>query len=266
MIDAKSEGPTTIIALQDITARKQAERELLALNQELEQYAYVVSHDLKAPLRAIHNYTDFIREDLDGQELTNEVRQYLDGLGKAVSQGEDLVEDLLALSRIGNLPGPVSEVDLAELVDEVAKGLDFGPQDRIEASGLPVVRGDVTLLRQIIQNIVSNGLKFNTSNPKVLAVQWRDHGSGGEVTFTDNGIGMEEQYFEQVFRLFQRLHTESEYEGTGVGLAIVKKAAERIGASVSLSSTPGQGSTFGIFFPEKLIAGRSAPATKRRTA
>lgn len=266
MIDAGSGDPTTIIVVQDITERKQAERELLALNQELEQYAYVVSHDLKAPLRAIHNYTDFLREELDGQALTAEVRQYLDGLGKAVVQGEDLVEDIMALSRIGNTPGPVAEVDLEELVDEVAKGLGFGPGDRIEIGGLPMVRADVTLLRQIIQNIVSNGIKFNTSNPKVIAVQWRDHGSGGEVTFTDNGIGIEEQYFEQVFRLFQRLHTDSEYEGTGVGLAIVKKAVERIGASLSLSSAPGQGSTFSIFLPESLISARPAPAAQRRTA
>jgi len=252
--------------MQDITASKQAERELRALNEELEQYAYVVSHDLKAPLRAIHNYADFIREDLDERLLSDDLRLYLNGLAKAVDQGEKLVEDLLALARIGRSAGKTEVVELTDLVPEVASGLAFSPEDELRIGQLPRVRADVTLLRQIIQNLISNGLKFNNSSPKVISVRWNDHGSGGELTFTDNGIGMEEQYYGQVFRLFQRLHTESEYEGTGVGLAIVKKAVEMIGASITLSSTPGQGSTFKIILPESLIAGKPATTAQRQNA
>jgi len=266
MIGKELPDQTTIIAMQDITASKQAERELRALNEELEQYAYVVSHDLKAPLRAIHNYADFIREDLDERLLSDDLRLYLNGLAKAVDQGEKLVEDLLALARIGRSAGKTEVVELTDLVPEVASGLAFSPEDELRIGQLPRVRADVTLLRQIIQNLISNGLKFNNSSPKVISVRWNDHGSGGELTFTDNGIGMEEQYYGQVFRLFQRLHTESEYEGTGVGLAIVKKAVEMIGASITLSSTPGQGSTFKIILPESLIAGKPATTAQRQNA
>ncbi|MCK4738728.1 MAG: hypothetical protein KAT46_02150 [Deltaproteobacteria bacterium] len=223
-------------------------KELIEANEELSQYAYVVSHDLKSPLRAIHNYADFLREDLE-DKLEAEQLEYLDGLGKAVLQSEELVGDLLEYSRIGKNNAKFEDIGLENFIKSIGETIGGGSGEGVNlrfTAKLPIVRAEPVLLRQIFTNLLMNALKFNTSDEKVIEVGVVncDDDVGCEVFVRDNGIGIDAKYHSRIFRVFQRLHTQNEYEGTGVGLAIVKKAAEKCGGSVRVESSPSKGSTF----------------------
>lgn len=249
-----------VVLIQDLTDIKRTQKalekahgqlenkaiELQKANEELNQYAYVVSHDLKSPLRAIHNYADFIREDLGEQDLSDDIKLYLDGLGKAVKQSEALVEDLLELSRIGRKYKGVEVLDLGVVFSNVMDSLHLAPDVEIRTPKTwPNVVANTVLLRQALANVLTNGLKFNESEMKEIVVEWRDIDEHKvDLYIQDNGIGIEEKYLPQIFKVFQRLHTSSEYEGTGIGLAIVKKAMEAMQGDVRAESTSGKGSTF----------------------
>ena len=252
----------------DITARKRAEQqlqqraaELEEANAELSQYAYVVSHDLKTPLRAVHNYADFLREDLEAT-LDGDQKVYLDGLGRAVQEAEELVEDLLELSRVGRRGIPIETVDVGAFLRKLLAILSL-PADVeiVMADDWPTMEVEPVLLGQIFQNLIGNAVKFNTSPHKRVELGWRPatpdltgfpkpvRSQWYEFSVRDNGIGIDPRYHEQIFRVFERLHTKEEYEGTGVGLAIVKKAASKLGGSVRVESIPGEGSTFFVMVP-----------------
>ena len=218
---------------------------LQAANEELSQYAYAVSHDLKAPLRAIHNYSDFLREDLE-DALGDEQKMYLDSLNQAVHQGEELVGDLLEFSRVGNETDPVESIDLAPFFRELVSSLRLSEDAEITIQNhIPTVETTPTLLRQIFQNLIRNAVKFNRSEPKRVEIGCHPMGENTmEIYVRDNGIGIDSRHFEQIFRVFQRLHTRDEYGGSGLGLAIVKKAAGKIRGTVRVESELGQGSTF----------------------
>jgi PAS domain S-box-containing protein len=250
----------------DITEQKQTEKaleekrralsekllELEQINRELSEYAYAVSHDLKAPLRAVRNYADFLIEDLEG-ELSGDQKTYLEGMKKALSQGDELIQALLNFSSIGQSPEASEEVDLKELICEVYELATLPEEASVEVrSGCPPLFADRTLLKQILLNLISNGIKFNNSNVRKVEIWCRPALDGRvELLVKDNGIGIGERYQEQIFRMFQRLHSTKDYEGTGIGLAIVRKAAGRMGGSVRLESTPGAGSTFIVNLPGK---------------
>ena len=225
--------------------------DLEAANEELSQYASVVSHDLKAPLRAIRNYTDFLGEDLDAA-LDGDQKIYFDGLKRAVLQGEELVEDLLELSQVGRQSGPTQTVDIGVFVLEVIASLGLSPDvEVVMGNDWPTIDTDSTLLRQIFQNLIKNAVKFNHSPRKRIEIGWRPVGEKHyELFVRDNGIGIEPRYHEQIFRVFHRLHTSKEYPGTGLGLAIVKKAASKLHGSVRLESEFGEGSTFFVALPK----------------
>ena len=254
----------------DITHRKQSEEsvhlahlqmarqlsETERINEELSQYAYAVSHDLKDPLRAIRNYADFLFEDL-ADTLSGVQKKYLEGMQKAVLQGEQLIGDLLDLSRIGALVLEHETADVPGLVDEIQALLGAPPDvDFAVDPEWPLFHADRTLLKQILQNLISNAIKFNRRTPKKIAIGWQPApGDCIELFVRDNGIGIAPPYREQIFRIFQRLHTPREYEGTGIGLAIVRKAAYRLGGSVRLESDPQTGTTFFVLLPREM--GRS---------
>jgi PAS domain S-box-containing protein len=252
----------------EITERKRAEdslrlvlkdlaikaADLASVNEDLSQFAYVVSHDIKAPLRAIHNYADFLREDLE-TTLEGDQRDYLDGMSRAVKQAEELVEDLLEFSRVGRQDTTLTEVNLGaflrELIDSFSLPADV--EVRIEKEW-PTISVGLVLLRQIFQNLILNGIKFNHSSPKILELGWRPAEEDKyEVFIRDNGIGIDPRYHDQIFRIFQRLHTNREFEGTGIGLAIVKKAASKLQGSIRLESKLGEGSTFFVTLPKTQI-------------
>ena len=252
-------------AFMDITDRREAEKalekskekyrrlftELSRAHEELNQFAYVVSHDLKSPLRAISNYTTFINEDMTDQELPEQVSGHLKGLNKAVAQCVQLVDDLLELSQIGRTNTDRVEIDVKNMLVEIVEGLKLPHDSTVSiANEIPYVTANPVMLRQIFTNLITNGIKFNTSEKKSIELSgWSLSDAHVEIMVRDNGIGIEGQYQQQIFKVFQRLHTKDEYEGTGIGLAIVKKSVEVMDGSIRLESTPGQGSVFFITLP-----------------
>jgi PAS domain S-box-containing protein len=271
----ESGRPTRLSGINyDITSRKKAEEtirlaqlqlsiqlaETKRVNEELSQYAYAVSHDLKGPLRAIRNYAEFLYEDMV-DTLTGEQKKYLEGLKKAVDQGDDLIRDLLNLSRIDRVPLEMEVAEVPDLVGEVRSILNLPAEVKITVdSKWPEFKIDRTLFKQILQNLISNSVKFNERNPKCIQIGWQAAPKDRiDIFVRDNGIGVEPQYREQIFRIFQRLHTDRDYEGTGIGLAIVQKAANKLGGSVRFESEPGKGSTFYVRLPrEKADRGKDA--------
>ena len=226
--------------------------ELEEANAELSQNAYAVSHDLKAPLRAMKNYSDFLREDLEGT-LDSEQKKYLDGLNRAALQGSQLVEDMLVLSRIGTGRISTVSIDAGEFLRELIASLDL-PTDVevVMENDWPTIDAEPTLLRQIFQNLINNAIKFNHSPHKRIEIGFLPAGNKRcELFVRDNGIGIEPRYHEQIFRVFRRLHTDQEYDGTGIGLSITRKAASKLNGSIRVESKPGRGSTFYVSLPRK---------------
>ncbi len=234
-------------------ARRQVEARASALemaNSELAQYGYIVSHDLRAPLRAIRNYTEFLHEDL-AESLTGEQKDYLDGMLKVCGEADALVEDLLDFSQIDRRERHDELIDVGELIRDILKTLKLSNEIEIVMENKwPVIKTSRVLLQQIFQNLSVNAVKFNASRPKRVELGFRLlAGSVCEFFVRDNGIGIDRRYHEKIFRIFERLHTGKEYEGTGIGLAIVKKSAAKLQGSVRVESDPGQGSTFFVTVP-----------------
>lgn len=264
MKDSKVELQEMVCVAKDLSERKRAEEklrlaheslskksaELEEANLELSQYTYAVSHDLKAPLRAIHNYADFLREDLEGT-LEKEQKEYLDGLGETVRQAKELVDDLLQLSRLGRKELEYEKVNLGEFLERLIASLNLPSEiEVVMGNNWPTIDTEPTLLGQILQNLITNAIKFNKSAAKQVELGYKSlEEKGYELFVRDNGIGIEPQYQKQIFRMFQRLHTTKEYEGTGIGLALVMKATSRMGGSVRVESKSGEGSTFFVTLP-----------------
>jgi len=236
---------------------RQVNRELSAkaakledANEELSQYAYAVSHDLQAPLRAINNYVSFLEEDL-GTGLEGEQKKYLDALGRAVHEADHLVQGLLDLSRIGQGGASMEQIPMGRFLRELINSMPLPAGTTITtADEWPTIDADPVLLKQIFQNLIENAVKFNDSPRISITLEWRMQSEGKfEFLVSDNGIGFEKHYQDQIFRVFERLHALNEYNGTGIGLAIVKKASAILGGTIRVESNTGQGSTFILTLP-----------------
>ena len=240
-------------SIQDIDARKRAEQGLRAYaervrrsNQELEQFAYVASHDLQEPLRSVASFCGLLQANY-ADRLDEEGRDWLHRVGAAADRMRMLVRDLLAYSRIATRASPFEQVSCNHIVDTAIANL----QAAIEESGasvtrddLPAVDGDYSQLTQLFQNLIGNGLKFRSAEqPRVhIAVESKDDRWLFRVR--DNGIGIDQELQEQVFEIFHRLHRSEDYEGTGIGLAVCRKVIRRHGGKIWVESTPNQGTTF----------------------
>lgn len=240
---------------EELEARvEQSTRDLKLANQELRELNFFISHDLKAPLRAMRNYVDFLVEDLEGQ-IEGPALEDLRHLQKAEEELQAMVDDLLAYSRLGqerNLTP--TEINVARLIGSIASQFTSRSKHRVRVEGvLPNLRAPEVLVRQVFQNLIENGLKYNTSPEPEVRVSVRPmnpEAGWWEFAIRDNGIGIDGKHHADIFRMFRRLHGSDEYVGTGIGLASVKKAVQMLGGSIRVESEPGQGSTFYVKLPE----------------
>jgi PAS domain S-box-containing protein len=252
--------------VEDITERKQEEAARREINDELTEYAYALTHNLKAPLRAVQNYTRFLYEDL-AETLEGEPRRYLEGIRIAVRQGHDQIEDLENLYRTKHHEVSIETFALQNLFDEMQAIFENRPDRQLVAArDCPELRGERFLLRQTLIELIRNGFKFNRAKVRRVTLGCRPaaQGKGLEICVQDNGIGIAPLYHEQIFRIFQRLHTEREYEGTGIGLAIVKRAVQKMGGTLGLDSEAGRGSRFRIHLPEAMVSDLGRLPSKAR--
>ena len=239
--------------VMDITDLKQAEKALRESNQELNEYAYALTHNIKAPFRAVENYTGFLLEDL-ADTLQGEPKQYLEGIKKAVTQANNQFKDLEALYHIRNYSMNGEQFEMRELLDEIESMFKASGRKVNMADRWPVFRGAKFLLRQILINLVDNAFKYNRADLKKVEVGWQKTAESGiEIFVRDNGIGIEPRYQAQIFQIFKRLHAEREFEGTGIGLAIVKRAVQNMKGTLRVESEVGRGSTFYVNLPNSIL-------------
>lgn len=268
------ERPARLEVLHDLTERIAAEAEIRELNRNLETrvaertaelesanrelaaFGYSVSHDLRAPLRAIKGFGEIIA-GRHRASLPEEARRYFDNIVEASGHMERLIDDLLAYARLGRSALTIAPVDLGKLCGEVVAAL----RDRIQAAEAtvhlpeewPALRTDRTRLSQILLNLLSNAVKYQRPDapPEIYIAATRE-GDGILLTVTDNGIGIAPAYHEKIFEVFQRLHAQEDIRGTGIGLAIVKRSVELLRGRVWVSSAPGEGARFYVWLPENL--------------
>jgi PAS domain S-box-containing protein len=223
-------------------------------NQALQDFASIASHDMKEPLRKVISFGNMLRQK-SGDSLGQSGKDYLNRMLHATERMQSLLTGLLDYSRVTTTSEPFEEIDLSDLIGEVLSDLEvriLKTGGKLNIGDLPVIQADPTQMRQLFQNLIGNALKFHKPGEKPM-VQVRsasNSDSGCQIIVEDNGIGFDEQYLERIFAPFQRLHGRSEYEGTGMGLAICKKIVERHGGSITARSEPGKGSTFLIMLPQ----------------
>ena len=259
---------------QEITERKQAEERLKATaarlersNRELQDFAYVASHDLQEPLRKVQAFGDRLKAAC-AKSLGAEGRDYLERMHAAAKRMQILIDDLLAFSRVTTKASPFEPANLDKIAREVLADLEVRLQQtggQVDLGELPAIDADPLQMRQLFQNLIGNALKFHQEGrTPVVKVRSRifPHAPGEpaarrpaeefcQIMVEDNGIGFDEKYLDRIFILFQRLHGRSAYEGTGIGLAICRKIADRHGGSITARSTPGEGSAFIVTLPLK---------------
>ena len=228
-------------------------RELMRSNAELQQFAYVASHDLQEPLRMISSYTQLLMRRY-GDRFDSEAREFMDFVVDGAARMKQLIEDILAYARVGTrnreLKPVATETALAKAVVNLRASIEAGGA-AVTHDALPEVSGDEAQLVQVFQNFIGNALKFKGAEAPRIHVSAAPHPDGWEFAIRDNGIGIDPQYFERIFMVFQRLHSKDEYSGTGIGLAICKKVVDRHGGHIRVESQPGQGSTFFFTLPRK---------------
>jgi signal transduction histidine kinase len=227
-------------------------RELERSNRDLEQFAYVASHDLQEPLRKVSSFCQLLQRRYGGQ-LDERADQYIEFAVDGASRMQLLINDLLAFSRVGRTTEEFVEVDLADVAKAAATQLEAARADvagEILFGELPTVSGDVTLLRQMLVNLVGNGLKFHREGvPPLVTVSAQRVEDGWEIRVADNGIGIEPEYADKVFVLFQRLHARDVYPGTGIGLALAKKIVEFHRGRIRIDPPDGPGTVVLVTLP-----------------
>jgi len=261
-----------VVIFKDITERKRAEEainrkaaELARSNAELEQFAYVASHDLQEPLRKIQAFGDRLKAKCDAVNL-QDGRDYLERMQGAAARMQTLINDLLTFSRVISASQPFVPVDLNSVIKGVLSDLEVRIEQtgaKVEVAELPAIEADPLQMRQLFQNLIGNALKFQPPKGQpLIRIQGRilksafagtpeedPYAEQCELTIRDNGIGFDEKYLDKIFAVFQRLHGRNEYEGTGVGLAVCRRITDRHGGNINARSKPGEGATFVVTVP-----------------
>lgn len=232
--------------------------ELARSNNDLERFAYVASHDLLEPLRTIGNFIQLLERRYKGQ-LDQRADEYISLVVDGAKRMEQLISGLLSYSRVGTRGQPLSATDLKLVLGQVLEnlgGLISESHANIAFDELPTVAGDVVQLSQVFQNLLANAIKFRGTNPPDIYVGAKKRDNDWLLWVQDKGIGIDPQYKERIFVIFQRLHKRGEYEGTGIGLAICKRIIERHGGKIWVESTPGEGATFYFTLPFFTASGK----------
>lgn len=234
-------------------------------NRELQDFAYVASHDLQEPLRKVQAFGDRLKQKY-GEVIGVDGKDFLERMQSAARRMQNLIDDLLSFSRVTTKASPFKQVDLNKIAQEVMSDLEVRIQQtggQIQAGVLPVIEADSVQMRQLLQNLIGNALKFHkpdgkpmvTISARILAPNEMPaaglprSGPMCELSITDNGIGFDEKYLDRIFAVFQRLHSRAAYEGTGIGLAICRKIAERHGGTITARSKEGEGASFIVTMP-----------------
>ena len=245
---------------RDITARKNAEQaleakaeELARSNKELEQFAYVASHDLQEPLRMVSNYTQLLARRYK-DKLDADANEFIDFATDGATRMQDLIHDLLEYARVGTRGKDFKPTSLDKVIANAMMNLSNAIDEahaEIEIGKMPTVACDATQLTQVFQNLMGNAIKFRRPGDRpVITVSATHDERGWTIAVRDNGIGIEAKHFDRIFQMFQRLHGRGEYSGTGIGLALVKKIVERHSGTIRVESTPGVGTTFAFTLPD----------------
>lgn len=254
-----SEGMFVLSSIADITERKRSERqlrqrseELARSNRDLEQFAYVASHDLQEPLRAVAGPLQLLQRRYQGQ-LDARADEFIGHAVDGATRMQTLIDDLLSYSRVGRLEDPKQLVPAEQALEMALKNLSVVIQEtsaEVTHDGLPVVQAISSQLTLLFQNLIGNAIKFRSKDrPTRIRIDAQEAGDEWRFSVADNGIGISEQYFERIFVIFQRLHTRREYPGTGLGLALCKRIVEHHGGRIWVESAPGEGSTFFFTMP-----------------
>ncbi len=253
-VDLSLPNQNVVFSALDITKLRESERalesymdDLQRSNEELQRFAYVASHDLQEPLRSIVSFSQLLVRKYRGR-LDADADEYLGYITEGGQRMQALIQDLLQLSRVETQAKPLSPTDAAEVVADVLRLMEVAIREAgatVVADQLPTVLADAAQLAQVFTNLIGNALKYR--HPGVapaIRISAEPAGTSWRFTVKDNGIGIEAEYFDRIFVIFQRLHTRDAYPGTGIGLAVVKKIVERHGGRIRVESTPGEGSTF----------------------
>jgi light-regulated signal transduction histidine kinase (bacteriophytochrome) len=252
-------------AVQDITDRKKAElviqksreelaekaAELARSNAELEQFAYVASHDLQEPLRMVASYVQLIERRYKGQ-LDADADEFIQYAVEGSNRMQSLIQDLLLYSRVGSRGKDFVATDVGEALQVAKQNLEIAIEEsgaQVTNDRLPLARADPAQLGQLFQNLIANAIKFRGDKPPEVHVSGQANGKWCEIVVKDNGIGIDPQYFDRIFLIFQRLHSRADYPGTGIGLAVCKRIVERHGGKIWVESKPGEGAAFHFTVP-----------------
>ncbi len=252
------DGMLVMATIVDITTRKQAEeavarqaQRLRQSNAELEQFAYIASHDLQEPLRMVSSFTQLLAERYKGQ-LDEKADRYIEYVVEGAGRMQFLIRDLLNYSRLSSVERPMHAVDTATVVDAALDRLmtviERSRAD-IDVGAMPVVTADEVELSQVFQNLIGNAIKFRSQAPVAIRVGANRTGDDWTFFVADNGIGISPDHADRLFKMFQRVHTRHEYDGSGIGLALAKKIVERRGGKIWFESEPGKGATFYFTVP-----------------
>jgi len=253
--------------IRDVTERRRAEDELRRTaerlaqqtaelersNAELQQFAYVASHDLQEPLRMVASYTQLLARRY-GDKLDADALEFIDYAVDGARRMQALINDLLAYSRVGTRGMELAPTDCNAVVDQVVADLGAAIEDEqavVTHDDLPIVDGDTLQLSQLFQNLIGNAIKFHGERAPRVAVTVERRDRDWLFAVRDNGIGIDPEYADRIFVIFQRLHSRAEYAGTGIGLAICKKIVERHGGRIWMESAPGEGTTFYFTLPAR---------------
>jgi signal transduction histidine kinase len=226
-------------------------KELARSNSELQQFAYVASHDLQEPLRMVASFTQLLARRY-ADKLDDDARDFINFAVDGATRMQTLISDLLNYSRVGTQGKPLEPTESETVLQRVLDGLQLAIEENhaaITHDVLPQVSADSLQLGQLFQNLLTNAMKFHGADPPRIHISARNAGNVCEFSFRDNGIGIAEEHADRIFVIFQRLHTKTEYPGTGIGLAICKKIVERHGGRIWIEPSPGGGTTFHFTIP-----------------